>query len=434
MSNLYNQNIGINYKGILNLDTTINTPLDTTLRAVTDGMGTSSPLQLSTEQVGISRTVALSAGATNPRLFNEVYTINNSGAQTGTLTGLFLNATETALNGITHNLMDLQVGGVSRARIGNDGCYNMAGSNFGIILNNGSSNYIRIAYTGTDARIDSNGIVFANISGAAFTGLLKIGGTTSSFPAIKRNGAAIDFRLADDSGYCAVNALTATFKTTNANANGTLSIGNNSATTIMSLTDTGSALTLLQFRADGVNFTDLGTKGIVIQSTGYATNANASAILDVISTTKGFLMPRMTYAQMKAIGTPATGLQVYNTDNNTPQVYDGTGYQILGTSVVIGTISAGATTLSCDNGNIFALTLVNGTPTAITLSNARPSTFVINLKQPAGGSSTVTWATTIVWAGGSAPTLTTTANYLDVVTLIYDGTTWRGTATLNFAS
>jgi hypothetical protein len=245
------------------------------------------------------QTVAVASVGTGVfKMINSSYTINNTAAQTGTITGFLQNATETALNGMTHNLMDLQVGGVSRARIGNDGSYNMAGSNFGLVLNNGSANYLRIAYTGTDARIDSNGIVFANISGAAFTGLLKIGGSTSSFPAIKRNGAAIDFRLADDSGYCAVNALTATFKTTNANANGTLSIGNNSATTIMSLTDTGSALTLLQFRADGVNFTDLGTKGIVIQSTGYATNANASSILDVISTTKGFLMPRQTQAQI----------------------------------------------------------------------------------------------------------------------------------------
>jgi hypothetical protein len=68
MANLLSQNIGTNYKSILNLDaTTINTPLDATLRPVTDGMGTLSPLQLSTDQVGISRTVALSPGATNPR-------------------------------------------------------------------------------------------------------------------------------------------------------------------------------------------------------------------------------------------------------------------------------------------------------------------------------------------------------------------------------
>ena len=398
--NIYNQNIGQNYKGILNLDaTTINTPLDATLRAVTDGMGTSSPLQLSTGQVGISRTVALSAGATNPRLFNEVYTINNSGAQTGTLTGLFLNATETALNGMTHNLMNLQVGGVNKFVV----------KNTGEVISASNISATGGGYLGWEARcamrsITDGRIVLYNFALSGFD-LLQLGGTTSSFPAIKRNGAAIDFRLADDSAYCNIGALNITA------LNGI------------------AAYSTIEGYSSGQAGSFTGAVRV-----GSAGSNTTSAILDVVSTTKGFLMPRMTYAQMKAIGTPATGLQVYNTDNNTPQVYDGTGYQILGTSVVTGTISAGATTLSCDNGNIFALTLVNGTPTAITLSNARPSTFVINLKQPAGGSSTVTWATTIVWAGGSAPTLTTTANYLDIVTLIYDGTTWRGTATLNFAS
>lgn len=41
------------------------------------------------------------------------------------------------------------------------------------------------------------------LSDAAGTGfnLLQLGGTTSSFPAIKRNGAGLDFRLADDTNY-----------------------------------------------------------------------------------------------------------------------------------------------------------------------------------------------------------------------------------------
>jgi hypothetical protein len=54
MANLLGQNIGTNYKGILNLDSTINTPLDATLRAVTDGEGDASPLQLSTDAVGFT--------------------------------------------------------------------------------------------------------------------------------------------------------------------------------------------------------------------------------------------------------------------------------------------------------------------------------------------------------------------------------------------
>ena len=52
MANLLGQNIGTNYKGILNLDT-INTPLDATLKAVTDGEGNASPLQLSTDEVSV---------------------------------------------------------------------------------------------------------------------------------------------------------------------------------------------------------------------------------------------------------------------------------------------------------------------------------------------------------------------------------------------
>ena len=43
---------------------------------------------------------------------------------------------------------------------------------------------------------------------------------------------------------------------------------------------------------------------------------NSSAMLDIKSTTKGFLTPRMTTAQRTAIASPATGLVVYDTDVN----------------------------------------------------------------------------------------------------------------------
>jgi hypothetical protein len=56
------------------------------------------------------------------------------------------------------------------------------------------------------------------------------------------------------------------------------------------------------------------------------TSPNASALLDITSTTKGFLPPRMTNAQMVAIATPAAGLVVYDTTNNKLNVYDGTNW------------------------------------------------------------------------------------------------------------
>jgi hypothetical protein len=66
-------------------------------------------------------TFAAAAGSALYRPLSLTYTINNSGAQTGTTTGIFLNATETALNGMAHNLVDLQTGGISRFRITNTG-------------------------------------------------------------------------------------------------------------------------------------------------------------------------------------------------------------------------------------------------------------------------------------------------------------------------
>ena len=42
---------------------------------------------------------------------------------------------------------------------------------------------------------------------------------------------------------------------------------------------------------------------------------DASAILDVSSTDKGFLAPRMTESEREAINSPAEGLMVYQTDN-----------------------------------------------------------------------------------------------------------------------
>jgi hypothetical protein len=56
-----------------------------------------------------------------------------------------------------------------------------------------------------------------------------------------------------------------------------------------------------------------GAQGIAVNGDG--TDPDASAILDVKSTTKGLLIPRMTLAQRNAITTPATGLIVYQTDS-----------------------------------------------------------------------------------------------------------------------
>jgi hypothetical protein len=57
-----------------------------------------------------------------------------------------------------------------------------------------------------------------------------------------------------------------------------------------------------------------------IQSIGTA-SPSASAQLDVASTTRGFLPPRMTTTQRDAISSPAAGLVIYNTTTSKLQVY-----------------------------------------------------------------------------------------------------------------
>jgi hypothetical protein len=59
---------------------------------------------------------------------------------------------------------------------------------------------------------------------------------------------------------------------------------------------------------------------------GIGTNTPApSAQLDVTSTERGFLPPRMTTAQRDLIATPATGLLIFQTDNTAGYYfYDGT--------------------------------------------------------------------------------------------------------------
>jgi hypothetical protein len=78
------------------------------------------------------------------------------------------------------------------------------------------------------------------------------------------------------------------------------------------------------FRVEGDTNVNLFYTAPASDNIGMGTNTpNASALLDVSSTTKGFLPPRMTNAQMVAIATPAAGLVVYDTTNNKLSVYDG---------------------------------------------------------------------------------------------------------------
>ncbi|MCE7740488.1 MAG: hypothetical protein GPJ50_14025, partial [Candidatus Heimdallarchaeota archaeon] len=56
---------------------------------------------------------------------------------------------------------------------------------------------------------------------------------------------------------------------------------------------------------------------------------HASSILELRSTQRGFLTPRMTSAERDAIPTPATGLIIYNTTTDKLNIYDGSTWLVL---------------------------------------------------------------------------------------------------------
>ena len=80
-----------------------------------------------------------------------------------------------------------------------------------------------------------------------------------------------------------------------------------------------------------------------------AASADASAVLDLTSTAKGFLPPRMTTTQRDAIGSPATGLFIFNTTDGQFQYYTGSAWAGVGYSVPAGTIAA-FESASCPTG------------------------------------------------------------------------------------
>jgi len=81
-------------------------------------------------------------------------------------------------------------------------------------------------------------------------------------------------------------------------------------------------------------------------------------------------------------------------------------------------------TLDLANGTVQIITL--GGNVTITMPTAvSGKSFIMYLKQDATGSRTVTWST-VKWAGGTAPTITSTASRQDILSFFADGTNWYG--------
>jgi len=94
-----------------------------------------------------------------------------------------------------------------------------------------------------------------------------------------------------------------------------------------SITNTGNfALSFGTNNTERVRIDNSGNVGIG------TTSPNAAALLDVTSTTQGFLPPRMTEAERDAISTPPAGLMAYNTTTDKLNFYNGTAWEAVTSS------------------------------------------------------------------------------------------------------
>ncbi|MCF8370122.1 MAG: hypothetical protein K9H64_00780 [Bacteroidales bacterium] len=103
---------------------------------------------------------------------------------------------------------------------------------------------------------------------------------------------------------------------------------------------------------------------------------DGSAMLDVKSTDKGLLPPRMTEAQRNSISNPAAGLIIFNTTSTSLEFFDGTVWVIIG------------------QGGVSSVLTVNGTTTDVTCNGEGDGSIDISV---AGGTTPYSYN----WTGGA---------------------------------
>lgn len=180
------------------------------------------------------------------------------------------------------------------------------------------------------------------------------------------------------------------------------------------------------------------TTPFVIDSAGNVaiggTTANASALLDLTSTTQGFLPPRMTTAQRNAIAAPASGLTIYNTTTNKLELRNASAWstyvspddRLFGASVAIGT-SATTIVTPVDSKGVY---VVGSTVNCSQGSGSGSSQILVGSTWTGvagcyGGSSTTTSdprTLLVVMNGSSAAIISLDGLSINVVSGLWDGT------------
>lgn len=184
---------------------------------------------------------------------------------------------------------------------------------------------------------------------------------------------------------------------------------------------------LITITANGL-MTGNGTGNVTIISSGTTGNvltSNGTAWLSTAPSAFSYPGAGIVYSTGSAWGTSYTtsGSGTVLALNNTPTLTNPTVTNYVETLYTANTGASIAVALT--NGTVQLLTLNSASVNITMPSVGAGKSFIIMLKQDATGSRTVTW-TTVVWAGATTPTVTSTASKMDIYSFFSDGTNWYG--------
>lgn len=391
-----------------------NTNLNTTLKTLSDGAGNDLPMQASTTAINFTGTVSgVASGVAGAIQFS------NGSAFASDASNLFWDDTNKRL-GIGTNAPIQALDVVGQGRFSDNILFSTDFKSIGRDLNNSSISFASInsqiranISTGGNFVIYNAGIgqLRFGVSAGGQTTIIGGGSTSATTSLLVQNSAGSTAVQVYDDGKVNINQLVF------GGNNGYIGINNSPSI------DTA----LRNVRADN------GTSPLSI-STGEVgvgdTTTYASAIFAIGSTTRGFLPPRMTTTQKNAIASPAAGLQVFDSTMNATCEYTGTAWRVVSAGAQAVTVTGLLQTVSLADGNVLNITL--DSTTTFTFTNPTIGTYILKLTQGVGGGFLVNWPVNVIWSGGTAPTLSTTAGKIDIITLIYDGTSYYGNYSLNY--
>lgn len=180
-----------------------------------------------------------------------------------------------APNAFTGNLIDLSVGGTNVFKVASGGA--IQGTSIALA----ASGFVQYGNRGFHQAAADGVYTFFNNAGSDFN-RLQFGGTTSSFPALKRSGTTLQHRLADDSADGPMSASNGTFS-------GTLTVGGATvSTTIASGTSAlGTSAIASATCASVVTTAATGTATTDVVSWGF--NGDPTAVTGYVPLTSGML-------------------------------------------------------------------------------------------------------------------------------------------------